>query len=82
MSSRVLNGHNNADRATGFVRSRQRSPAHPIRDFAARLLGVLAALEARRRERDALHALDDRLLRDIGLTRSDVAAADERPWRP
>ena len=38
----------------------------------------------RARERRALAAMDDRALRDLGLTRYDVAAAiaRRRPWAP
>jgi uncharacterized protein YjiS (DUF1127 family) len=44
------------------------------------VLDMLAAADARRRERHDLAALDDHLLRDIGITRSDVAAELRRPW--
>lgn len=50
--------------------------------LAARLLQFVVAAERRRREREALADLDDRLLRDVGLTRADVAAIrDTRWWR-
>ena len=36
-----------------------------------------------RRQRQHLAALDDRMLRDIGLSRSDVQVEVEKPfWRP
>jgi uncharacterized protein YjiS (DUF1127 family) len=38
------------------------------------VLGFLAAADARHRTRKNLRDLDDHLLRDIGLTRGDVAA--------
>jgi hypothetical protein len=47
------------------------------RHLVARLmlwpLAFLIAAEGRRRERDALAALDERLLRDIGVTRTEVS---------
>jgi uncharacterized protein YjiS (DUF1127 family) len=43
------------------------------------LLGWLARAAALRRERAALLRLDDRLLRDIALTRHDAAAEAVRP---
>ena len=45
------------------------------------VLGFLA-LEDCRRQRAALMALDDRLLKDIGLSRADVERECARPaWR-
>lgn len=45
----------------------------------ALVLGFLA-LEERRRQRAALLALDDRLLKDIGLTRADVEGEWMKPF--
>jgi uncharacterized protein YjiS (DUF1127 family) len=46
------------------------------------LVVTLLANEERRRQRRALRALDDRLLKDIGLTRADVERECGRPyWR-
>jgi uncharacterized protein YjiS (DUF1127 family) len=42
-------------------------------------LGLLLELDARWRARAHLAELDDRMLRDIGLTRADVAAELRRP---
>ncbi len=43
------------------------------------VLGLLAAADARHRARLQLRQLDDRMLRDIGITRADVAAELRRP---
>lgn len=53
-----------------------------VRSVPLRLLAVLVAWEARLRERDHLAHLDERLLRDVGLTRADVQRQTELPfWR-
>lgn len=44
-----------------------------------RLLARLVALEGAYRQRADLAALDDRMLRDVGLTRADVDAELRRP---
>ena len=43
------------------------------------MLDRLASLDARYRNRMDLKALDDRMLRDVGLTRADAAAELRRP---
>lgn len=43
------------------------------------LLKVIADVDARYRSRVQLMELDDNMLRDIGLTRADVAAELRRP---
>ena len=45
----------------------------------ARLLGWVLELDARHRQRTALERLDDRLLRDIGVTRTAFASDPDRP---
>jgi uncharacterized protein YjiS (DUF1127 family) len=56
----------------------QRSPTHP---FAAAWGRVESWIE-RTRQRQALAALDDRMLRDIGITRVDAAREAGKPfWR-
>lgn len=47
-----------------------------------RAAGLLLTWHARARQRRQLLALDDRMLRDIGLTRADVLAESSKPfWR-
>jgi uncharacterized protein YjiS (DUF1127 family) len=62
-----------------------RVTARPARGSLAQLLGRafawLAACRETARQRHALEMLDDDRLRDIGLTRADVAReADRNPW--
>lgn len=48
-----------------------------------RLLQWVEALVERHRQRRALLAMDDRSLRDIGLSRADVDRETTKPvWRP
>lgn len=48
-----------------------------------RLLRILRTWLNRRRQRQDLKLLDDRLLKDIGLTSFDVAREVEKPfWQP
>ena len=58
----------------------------PVRTDRPRLTvrGILESIvrfDARYRNRMDLQALDDHLLRDVGLTRADVAAELRRPLR-
>jgi len=50
-------------------------PRLTVRGFLDRLVEI----DARNRNRRDLMALDDRILRDVGLTRADVAAELRRP---
>jgi uncharacterized protein YjiS (DUF1127 family) len=62
-----------------------RSHAHRLADrsilngFSGVLTFLLEAIERQRTRRD-LAALDDRMLRDIGLSRYDVEMELRRPW--
>jgi len=47
--------------------------------FLRRLLDLAVALDRRSRERAQLAALDEHMLRDIGVSRADVEAALGRP---
>jgi uncharacterized protein YjiS (DUF1127 family) len=65
---RLLPGHQNAGWA-------------PVR-FAARLMQAIYRGLERSRQRRALSGLNDAMLRDLGLSRADVAREVEKPfWR-
>ena len=49
------------------------SKHHALPRFSARgLLDLVASVDARYRSRMALKAMDDRMVRDMGITRADV----------
>lgn len=57
-------------------------PFTVIGGLAGRVLRVLVAWQVRANERAALASLDDAALKDIGLSRADVAAEADKPfWR-
>jgi uncharacterized protein YjiS (DUF1127 family) len=48
----------------------------------ARIFSLLLAWQERAEQRRTLRQLDDRMLRDIGLSRADVAREADKPvWR-
>ena len=51
-----------------------RAAIFPLRPTWRGLLDRIAAADKRYRERMVLSRLDDRILRDVGATRADVAA--------
>ena len=66
-----------------YVRWRPTPPAafHPI-PRVGNAVGVIAQWIDRVRQRQALAGLDDRMLRDIGITRVEAARECEKPfWR-
>ena len=53
-----------------------------VRDAAA-LFEAVAGYSERARERDALCTLDDRMIKDIGISRADIWLECSKPfWRP
>ncbi len=55
----------------------------PRRHWAQQALDTLLEWRDRARERHALAQLDDRMLRDIGVSRADVYCEYRKPfWRP
>lgn len=64
------------------VRPRHVRPALRLAALPLRLLDALLTWQQRAAERRHLAALDDRLLKDMGLSRADVAQELEKPvWR-
>lgn len=63
-------------------RGRSISIVHELMDAAQSLVGSLWSWEQHLSRRQHLDALDDHLLRDMGLTRLDVESEAEKPfWR-
>jgi len=60
-----------------------RHPNHwSIADCLISSVGMVGIWRQRLRQRKQLASLDDRLLRDVGLTRADVARETAKPfWR-
>lgn len=64
------------------VAAAMRLLGHEIFFLVIRLCDEIAQWHVRTRERDALAMLDERGLRDIGLSRADIAAEIYKPfWR-
>lgn len=60
----------------------RRRQARSLRRTAEHIVAVLREWRQRRRGRGALARFDDRMLRDIGLTRCDAANEIDKPfWR-
>lgn len=67
----------------GRVASAARLLGHEIAFLMIRFFDGAARWYARASERHMLAAMDERSLRDIGLTRGDIAAECHKPfWRP
>jgi uncharacterized protein YjiS (DUF1127 family) len=63
-------------------RVRQHDAVQVLSDAADKLVATLREWRQRSRERAELAALDDRMLKDIGLTRADAEFLSNKPfWR-
>jgi uncharacterized protein YjiS (DUF1127 family) len=71
-------------RLHGALARRARSPRRRgLLSWPYRPFELLAAWQERSRQRDQLQRLDDRLLKDIALTRADIEREiRKRFWRP
>ena len=59
-----------------------RRARHARRSISGRLVATLREWRRRARDRGQLARLDDRMLRDIGLTRADAEFLSNKPfWR-
>jgi uncharacterized protein YjiS (DUF1127 family) len=71
----TIDRHSHATHTTG-------TPGTIENDLLTRALDVLALWQERNRMRHSLAKMDNRLLRDIGLTRDDVRLELRKPfWR-
>jgi uncharacterized protein YjiS (DUF1127 family) len=57
-----------------------RETVRPLRELCRTVFLVIRFWHERARQRGALSELDDHLLRDIGLTKFDVARECEKPF--
>ena len=78
--------HTISQRLTAFEATVGRIGAGYFRDLvraaASRTFGTLLLWQRRANERHALAHLDDRILRDLGLNRAEVAWESRKPfWR-
>lgn len=66
----------------GYVPASEAGPSavQQAPGFLSRALDTLAEWHERARQRRRLMELDDRLLKDIGLTRADVARETSKPF--
>jgi len=65
------------------IAARRRNRDRLPRLLSLSLLELLQSWRARARERRMLLQLDERMLKDIGVTRVDVAQEASKPfWRP
>jgi uncharacterized protein YjiS (DUF1127 family) len=55
-------------------------PARTLRAAGARLILILARWQELARQRRSLLSLDDRMLKDIGITRADATREGTRPF--
>jgi uncharacterized protein YjiS (DUF1127 family) len=71
-----------AERGIGRQARRRHRRAAIVAAVVATLAAWAMFWSERARQRRLLAALDDRMLKDIGLTRADVAAESDKPfWR-
>ena len=70
------------DQASAIFESRSRAAMPPPAPRGAFVFALRWVVQARRRarENEELAQLDDRLLRDIGVTRAEFAGARDTPW--
>jgi uncharacterized protein YjiS (DUF1127 family) len=63
-------------------RARRNNAVQALSDAGHHLVGTMREWRRRVRERGELSALDDRMLKDIGLTRADAEFLSNKPfWR-
>ena len=65
-------GHHHGEQAPGIVQD--------LREIAAFLAATLGHWQSRSRQRRRLMSLDDRMLRDIGISRAEAAEEFSKPF--
>ena len=68
--------------ASAVAVTRQRTALEDLSDAAQSFIATLRTWRRRLRERDQLGRLDDRMLKDIGITRAEALRLSDKPfWR-
>lgn len=69
-------------RSRATLRPSRATHGNIVRVWLAAIVGTLLVWQERASQRHALAALDDRLLKDMGISRADVAREVGKPfWR-
>ena len=68
--------------ASAVTVNHQRTALDDLSDAAQSFIATLRTWRRRLRERDQLGRLDDRMLKDIGITRAEALRLSDKPfWR-
>ena len=68
--------------ASAVAATRHRTALDDLSDAAQSFVATLRTWRRRLRERDQLGGLDDRMLKDIGITRAEALCLSTKPfWR-
>ena len=68
--------------AVAVAATRHRTALDDLSDAAQSFVATLRTWRRRLRERDQLGRLDDRMLKDIGITRAEALRLSDKPfWR-
>jgi uncharacterized protein YjiS (DUF1127 family) len=66
--------------ASAIAATRHRTALDDLSDAAQTFIATLRAWRRRLRERDQLSHLDDRMLKDIGITRAEALRLSDKPF--
>jgi len=66
--------------ASAVAVTRHRTALEDLSDAAQSFIAMLRTWRRRLRERDQLGRLDDRMLKDIGLTRAEALHLSDKPF--
>lgn len=79
----ILPSRNPAQASFASVASAARLLGHELGFLAIRALDEIANWHERLRERESLRAMDERMLKDVGLSRADIAHEGQKTfWQP